>query len=445
MKNPLLFIVLLSSLGQLANGMQMEIDKEKGQSTHSITIEEKKQAILEIFKSQQKDELGGLFSKLMNIFSDAYFNTSSSIPARIELVEFIKNQSRILTENNALNPEYLTDLLKRSVKKVYKERNGLSDDSVEDIIASIICGANPRATIAIKRDYNELEFPLLNFCIWAIAPQLDAKNYSRLEGENKKMIEGFREIIICVLIFGADTNYTALECDSPLMQAIFLEQPELKILRPLILFGADVNCPSKYGSSLLSRLTASFDNKETLDEETLKMLLGYGCILKPVNNNGSHILTSTTPACLNLLIKYGIDINSQDESGHTPLHYAANFNRADLVEILLQHSADCELVNEYGDKPYDNIKDPQIMEIFKKYGHLQDEDIEMLEKEEFCNSDLDQPDSEKLYLPVDIENAEQMLLLIDNYDDSTLILNYGLRRNELLNLVKKLADKKAAL
>lgn len=57
------------------------------------------------------------------------------------------------------------------------------------------------------------------------------------------------------------------------------------------------------------------------------------------------------------LIKVGIDINSKNIDGVTPLMAAAQYGRADIIELLLQHGADKSVKNVYGHTAYDIAKE----------------------------------------------------------------------------------------
>lgn len=55
-----------------------------------------------------------------------------------------------------------------------------------------------------------------------------------------------------------------------------------------------------------------------------------------------------TPFLQKLLDSYEIDVNSYDDLGQTPLHYASRRNKSDCVEILLKFGANAMLVNHQG-------------------------------------------------------------------------------------------------
>ena len=71
-------------------------------------------------------------------------------------------------------------------------------------------------------------------------------------------------------------------------------------------------------------LFLSHEDHNNFDEETLKIFLGYGCNLKNVRER-ELVLKDVSAESLKLLIKYGIDINAQDEDRMTMLHEAVTF------------------------------------------------------------------------------------------------------------------------
>jgi ankyrin repeat protein len=51
------------------------------------------------------------------------------------------------------------------------------------------------------------------------------------------------------------------------------------------------------------------------------------------------------------LIASGADINAQDDNGFTALHFAAQENKAEIVDFLLQHNANLEIPDAHGNAP----------------------------------------------------------------------------------------------
>lgn len=65
-----------------------------------------------------------------------------------------------------------------------------------------------------------------------------------------------------------------------------------------------------------------------------------------------------------MLLKNGalVDINGQEYT--TPLHKAAVLNNKSLIKLLLKYGASKDVLDYFGKKPIDHIKDPEINQLF---------------------------------------------------------------------------------
>ena len=84
-------------------------------------------------------------------------------------------------------------------------------------------------------------------------------------------------------------------------------------------------------------LQAVYDNDGTI----LKMLYEAGADLKkPRNAAGqSALFLADSPEMVNYLASAGLNVNEKDTSGHTPLFYAVQSKRKELVEALMDAGA----------------------------------------------------------------------------------------------------------
>ena len=183
--------------------------------------------------------LTGLFNELLKIFTGPNFENSSSILLRLELTEFIKKQCRkkIYKPDNR-NPEILSNELKTIVEG-YDEGCLLDNPEViDEIFYFITNGADPNIKIRTEVFGVPVELPLLNFFMQNI--------YDDINGIFE-YYEAFRDIIACLLIYGADVNYCHKFIPSPLSSATFHNTFPTDLIRSLIIFGADVNQRSIYG------------------------------------------------------------------------------------------------------------------------------------------------------------------------------------------------------
>lgn len=77
----------------------------------------------------------------------------------------------------------------------------------------------------------------------------------------------------------------------------------------------------------------------TSNLEAVKLLSGYGADLNKSDNNGSTCLMNAVydaEICL-FLLDENVDVNAEDVSGNSALHYAIHENRQDTVRMLLQY------------------------------------------------------------------------------------------------------------
>jgi len=61
-----------------------------------------------------------------------------------------------------------------------------------------------------------------------------------------------------------------------------------------------------------------------------------------------------------ILLKYGADVNAQDDEGQTALHYACSIGYESVIQILLKSSADKAISDNEGLKPLDVLKNDDI-------------------------------------------------------------------------------------
>jgi ankyrin repeat protein len=113
----------------------------------------------------------------------------------------------------------------------------------------------------------------------------------------------------------------------------------------LVLYGADVNCSSKYITPITKALTNN-------DIEDFRFLLAHGA------NPNCHDAGGETPLMyavkdhsaedIPALLKAGARINTRDCEGGTALMWAAQDGNMEATTILLQASADPTLRDQYG-------------------------------------------------------------------------------------------------
>lgn len=137
------------------------------------------------------------------------------------------------------------------------------------------------------------------------------------------------ELVKYALDFGADVNIKDNKGMTPLFYAI--EHRDKSIFNLLVRHGGDVNIIDKNGNTLLHHAVSNRDNTNVV----------------------SNII---------FLIKKGVNINSKNNKGDTPLHTASNFMRIsakiacgtstpEAIELLVKNGANIKIKNKEGNTP----------------------------------------------------------------------------------------------
>ena len=104
----------------------------------------------------------------------------------------------------------------------------------------------------------------------------------------------------------------------------------------------------------------------------------------------------------------GADVNIQNEDGDTLLHYAINDENYEIVKLLLEHSANVNAKDYYGDTPLHNTNNYEIAKLLIEYG------ANVNAKNEFGSTPLH-----------DVSDYNTTKLLIDNGADMNVKNKYG--------------------
>ena len=120
---------------------------------------------------------------------------------------------------------------------------------------------------------------------------------------------------------------------------------KLEVVRTLVSHGANVNAPSDTDSTPI-RSACYMTNIEIV-----KFLLEHNAdIHKPNVNGGTCLINSVQSVELcRYLIDHGASVNVQDNSGNLALHYAVREGRVATTQLLIEHSSDPFVKNEFGD------------------------------------------------------------------------------------------------
>ena len=165
------------------------------------------------------------------------------------------------------------------------------------------------------------------------------------------------EIIKVLLENGADPNYS----DDPMGDTfpiieMALETGNWEIINMLLKHGAD-------GSLFLRRAiyaTSRLANLEMLLKNGVKADISIvGC------DRALSISESDTKKVLNLLIRFGANVNYQDEDLQTPLHYATEYKNYKLLKVLMQNGANPNLKDDVGESSIEKTLQYKSTNYFK--------------------------------------------------------------------------------
>lgn len=152
------------------------------------------------------------------------------------------------------------------------------------------------------------------------------------------------EIVSALIEAGADVHKTSRFADDdevPIQTAV--RHSNVEVVRALLKHGANVNDQTSEGFTALHKAARRGS------ADILRVLLSEGQAdhsLRLINGSQAiHFAAEWNhPECIRLLVEAGADINSQNDSGKTPLHWAVENYGADAVQWLLSNGADAGLV-----------------------------------------------------------------------------------------------------
>lgn len=160
---------------------------------------------------------------------------------------------------------------------------------------------------------------------------------------------------------GADVNARAFSDEfTPLHRHIssFSDKTDedLQIIEALVSAGTDINAVSKEGKTAMSIAI------ETPYVNVMKKLIDLGVELNPVLGEGKNYVHKTAQLdmekkdvgkALELLIAAGVDFDTPDDAGRTPLHYAAESGNEPAIRALLKHKPRIDRKDNGGKTPVD--------------------------------------------------------------------------------------------
>jgi len=142
---------------------------------------------------------------------------------------------------------------------------------------------------------------------------------------------------------------------------------------------------SKSGGSNLSSAVRPFTNNSATQSslgntaQKVSTFLGFGPIKSKANKENSNYnakgqtllmnlcRTGVDIKALDMVVKYGADINAKDNNGRTALMYAAAFNsNPEVIKYLLDHGADAKITDLQGKTALDYAANSEVAEMLKR-------------------------------------------------------------------------------
>jgi ankyrin repeat protein len=170
---------------------------------------------------------------------------------------------------------------------------------------------------------------------------------------------GHKDVAESLLVYGADVNAKTNGGQTPLHNTMPLDR--IGIAELLLANGAMVNIKDKYGGNTPLHTAAAWGHKDAVE-----LLLAHGAAINAQDDKGETPLhraavyrnivqrmavnakdDDNDPASLKwaadhkavveLLLAKGADANAKTNDGKTPLNFAAEHGKKDVIELLRQH------------------------------------------------------------------------------------------------------------
>ncbi len=171
---------------------------------------------------------------------------------------------------------------------------------------------------------------------------------------------GYIDIVERLLKDGYKTNQKEKNFGrTPLFSGV--EGNQIEVIQILLNYDADVNFKDELGATPL--LVAN-------NKEVLKILLENGADIDAVDEYGQNalfgLLIGERYECIKYLLEKGIQVNIKDKYGNTPLHriHYDSYNpqeSLDIINLLVKYGADVNARNNENKTPLDLLQNPSMI------------------------------------------------------------------------------------
>ena len=158
--------------------------------------------------------------------------------------------------------------------------------------------------------------------------------------------------------------------ETPLLLASFYGYSDIVLL--LLNYGANILAKDNIDGAMAIHIAAARGNTRTVSA----ILESYSAknvknIVNITDNTGTTPLMwasmNNQISIMNLLLKFGANIDAQDDDGWTALHFAVASDSYKAVELLINNKANADIKNLDENKPIDIVSDTDIQALLNKY------------------------------------------------------------------------------
>ena len=205
--------------------------------------------------------------------------------------------------------------------------------------------------ISIKLKYHKISFMLLKH-----TPML--ANMRCYDGDKTYLhiAAEYKNYILCKQLLKMSVDVNALDIYEAPSIHYAIEHGELEIVDLLVQYNASLTIKDCNDYSSIHWAI------ESGDVNVVEYVLSHDVNIEaPISDNETPIILSIhcyeDRKCgidiIHLLLEKKVNIHHQDDYGNTALHYAAETNNADLIELLLEYKADKYIRNDSGFPPFE--------------------------------------------------------------------------------------------